>query len=76
MNFSQRSTVLIIYLINILFALTSIFYVLKDPKAAIGIYIVLIIIVVWFVCYTNIVTEKRPPNIKEIKEKVKELKKK
>ena len=76
MNFSQRSTVLIIYLINILFALTSIFYVLKDQQSAIGIYIVLTIIVVWFVCYTNIVTEKRPPNIKEIKEKVKELKKK
>ena len=34
MNFSQRTTVLIIYGINILFALTSIFYVLKDPKAA------------------------------------------
>ena len=30
MNFSHRATVLIVYLINILFALTSIFYVLKD----------------------------------------------
>lgn len=74
MNFSHRTTVLIIYLINIMFALTSIFYVLKDAKAAMVIYIILTIIVVWFVCYTNVITDKKPPHLKEIKEKV--LKKK
>lgn len=74
MNFSHRATVLIIYLINILFALTSIFYVLKDSKAAMIIYVILLIILIWFVCYTNIITDKKPPKIKEIKSKI--LKKK
>lgn len=75
MNFSHRTTVLIIYFINILFALTSIFYVLKDPMAAKVIYVILTIIVVWFVCYTNIITEKKPPNLKDIKEVIKKKKK-
>ena len=70
MNFSHRTTVLIIYFINILFALTSIFYVLKDPMAATIIYVILTIIVIWFVCYTNIITEKRPPNLKDIKKRI------
>ena len=70
MNFSHRTTVLIIYFINILFALTSIFYVLKDPMAATIIYVILTIIVIWFVCYTNIITEKRPPNFKDIKKRI------
>ena len=74
MNFSHPVTVLIIYFINILFALTSIFYVLKDAKAATVIYTILLIIVVWFVCYTNVITDKKPPHLSEIKEKV--LKKK
>jgi len=71
MNFSQRTTVLIIYGINILFALTSIFYVLSDPEAAKVIYIILMIIFIWFVCYTNIITEKRPPRFKDITKKIK-----
>lgn len=70
MNFSHRTTVIIIYFINILFALTSIFYVLRDPLVAKVIYIVLTVIVVWFVCYTNIITEKRPPRLKDLKKKV------
>ena len=76
MNFSQRTTVIIIYFINILFALTSIFYVLKDPVAATIIYIILTAIVVWFVCYTNIITEKTPPKLKDIKKKINNRKKK
>ena len=76
MNFSQRTTVIIIYFINILFALTSIFYVLKDPVAAKIIYIILTVIVVWFVCYTNIITEKTPPKLKDIKKKINNRKKK
>ena len=70
MNFSHRTTVLIIYLINILFALTSIFYVLGDSKAAMIIFIILSIILIWFVCYTNIITDKKPI-INKIKERVK-----
>ncbi|MEG1494775.1 MAG: MraY family glycosyltransferase [Bacilli bacterium] len=72
MNFSQRTTVLIIYGIDILFALTSIFYVLKDPLIAKIIYAVLFVIILWFVCYTNIITEKRPPKLGEISKKLKE----
>lgn len=76
MNFSQRATVLIVYIINILFALTSIFLVLGDSGAAIVIYIILAIIVIWFVCYTNIITEKKLPKIKDITEKLRNGKKK
>lgn len=76
MNFSQRTTVIIIYFINILFALTSIFYVLKDPVAATIIYVILTVIVVWFVCYTNIITEKTPPKLKDIKKRINNRKKK
>jgi len=70
MNFSHRTTVLIIYVINILFALTSIFYVLEISKSAIVIYIILTLLLIWFVCYTSIITEKKPPRIKDIKKRL------
>lgn len=76
MNFSQRTTVLIIYFINILFALTSVFYVLNDPLVATIIYVILTIILIWFVCYTNIITEKKPPRLRDIKNKISKHKKK
>lgn len=66
MNFSQRTTVLIIYLVNILFALTSIFYVLEISKSAKFIYIILMLLFLWFVLYTNIITDKKPPKLKEL----------
>lgn len=65
MNFSERTTVLIIYGINILFALTSIFYVLQRSESAKIIYIILTILLLWFVCYTNIITDKKPPKLKK-----------
>jgi len=70
MNFSHRTTVLIIYGINILFALTSIFYVLDSSKSAMVIYTILTILLIWFVCYTSIITEKKPPRIKDIKKRL------
>lgn len=70
MNFSHRTTVLIIYGINILFALTSIFYVLDSSKSAMIIYVVLTLLLIWFVCYTSIITEKKPPRIKDIKKRL------
>lgn len=60
MNFSQRTTVLIIYIINILFALISIFYVLEESFNAQVMYILLTLFFVWFVFYTNILTDKKP----------------
>ena len=71
MNFSQRTTVLIIYAITILLAITSVFYVLQISKSATIIYIILSLLFVWFVFYTNIITEKKPPRIKDIKHKLK-----
>lgn len=70
MNFSHRTTVLIIYGINILFALTSIFYVLDSSKSAMIIYVALTLLLIWFVCYTSIITEKKPPRIKDIKKRL------
>lgn len=62
MNFSHRTTVLIIYGINILFATASILYTLNDKRDVfIGriIYGILLVLVIWFVCKTNIITDKK-----------------
>lgn len=75
MNFSQRNTVLIIYGINILFALASIFYTLKDPILGKVIYIIIFIIVLWFVLHTSIISEKTPKRTKKIVEKLSIVKK-
>lgn len=54
MKFSQRTSVLIIYLINILFAVVSIFYVLGDNVSAMVIYILLLIMLLFIVLKTDI----------------------
>ena len=54
-NFSQRQTVIIIYVINLLFAFASIVYVLKDANLGYIIYGILLIIVTLFVVKTNVV---------------------
>ena len=59
LNFSQRTTVLIIYFVDILFAVASIIYVLKDRVSGIIIYTLLLIIVLVFICKTNILWEKK-----------------
>ncbi|MBE6157650.1 MAG: undecaprenyl/decaprenyl-phosphate alpha-N-acetylglucosaminyl 1-phosphate transferase [Firmicutes bacterium] len=74
MNFSQRTTVLIIYGINILFAAASIFYTLKDPIVGQILYIIIFIIVLWFVLHTTIISDKTPKHTKKIKEKIKKIK--
>lgn len=58
MKFSHRTTVLIMYYIDALFAFTSIVYVLKDAKLGIFLYIILLAIVLWFVITTNIIVNK------------------
>lgn len=72
MNFSHRTTVLIIYGINILFALASIFYQLKDPLMGKILYILLFLIVLWFVLTTSIISDKSPEAMKTLETKVKE----
>lgn len=56
-NLSQRTTVLVIYAINILFAAASIIYFLKDRILGYIIYGILLLIVVIFVLKTNVVVE-------------------
>ncbi len=57
-KFSQRVTVLIIYLASILFSLATIIYVLYDRKIAVFIYTFLIILIIWFVLKTDIIVDK------------------
>ena len=54
MKFSIPATVLIIYGINILFASVSIFFVLGDKKLAMGIYVVLMLLLLFLVVKTDI----------------------
>ena len=54
-NFSHRTTVLIIYAIDILFAAASIIYALHDQKLGYIIYTILTIIVVIFILKTDII---------------------
>lgn len=67
MNFSQRTTVLIIYGINILFAIASIFYVITMRKMSQIIYIFLLIVAIWFVFHTTIISDKTTDVRKAIK---------
>lgn len=57
-NFSQTATVLIIYLIDLLFAFASILYVLQDRKLGYIIYGILTLIVLIFILKTNVVFDK------------------
>lgn len=70
MNFSQKTTVLIIYGINILFAAASILYTIKDPIKGQIIYIIIAILVIWFVFHTSIISDKSPNVPKAIKKKL------
>lgn len=74
MNFSQRRTVLIIYAIDILFSITSILYVLKDPYPIMFLYIILLVLVIWFVLHTSIISEKMENKVKEFEENHKIIK--
>jgi len=53
-NFGTRTTILIIYFINILFSLVSILYVIGDNKLAITLYIILMIMLLFLVLKTDI----------------------
>ena len=64
-NFSQRTTVLIIYLIDILFAFASIVYFLKDRILGYVIYGILLFIVLIFVLKTNVVFDHDAKKNKE-----------
>lgn len=65
-KFSQRTTVLIIYGVSILFSLASILYAVGDKKLAIYVYIVLTILILWVILTTDILTDKARIHIKPI----------
>lgn len=71
MNFSQKHTVLIVYAINILFSLASIFFILKDSKKGSIMYIILFSLVVWFVLNTGIISDKMSSKVKNLEETIK-----
>ncbi len=54
-NLSQKTTVVLIYIVDLLFAFASIVYVLRDAKLGYLIYGMLLIIVIVFVAKTNVV---------------------
>lgn len=70
MNFSQTMTVLIIYGINILFAVATLIFMLKDPKLGQLLFIIIFIIVMIFVLHTTIISDKNPERLKKIEEKI------
>ncbi len=74
-NFSVRTTVIIIYIIDALFAFASIVYVLNDAKLGYIIYGILLLIVFIFVAKTNIVFDQEEIK-KKFHEKTKNFKKK
>ena len=59
LNFSVRKSVLIIYLVDILFAIASIIYAIGDKKYGIIIYSLLFIVVVVLVIKTDIISDKK-----------------
>lgn len=65
MKFSVRSTVLIIYGIDILFASVSVFYALGNAKIALLIYIILMILLLFLVLKTDILFHHEPKKEEE-----------
>ena len=59
MKFSTRTTVLIIYAVNILFSVVSILYVTGDPQYAVLIYVLLMIMLLFLVLKTDILFEHK-----------------
>lgn len=68
-NFTKKQTVIIIYVIDALFAFSSILYILKDKEIAYTIYILLSILIIFLVVKTNIVFDRE-----QIKQKFKKSK--
>lgn len=76
MNFSPTVTVIIIYVIDILFSLATILFMIQDHTIGIIIYLVLFVAMLWFVFHTSIISDKSPKLVKSIEEKIKSPKKK
>lgn len=66
---NQTKTVLIIYLIQVLFSAASIVYVLRNPKLGQILYVVIFVIIVWLILSTNIIFDRN-----KLKNKIKRSK--
>lgn len=66
LNLSHRNTVLVIYFIDILFALAMLIYILYDRMLGVIIYGILFIIVFVFVLKTNIIINHKKKNKQDI----------
>jgi len=75
MSGNQVKTVLIIYLIQILFSVASIVYVLRNPKLGQTIYAILLVLILWIVINTNIVFDREKLS-KKIKNRIQKKPKK
>ena len=64
-NFTQRQTVIIIYVVDLLFAAASIIYALGNPKFGYIIYGILLLIVIFLIAKTDIIYEHEKHNTKE-----------
>ena len=60
LNFSIRKSVLVIYFIDVLFAIASIIYVIGDSRMGMVIYTLLFVIVIVFIYKTDIIRERKP----------------
>ncbi len=58
-KFSKTSSLLIIYAINIMFSITTIFYTLGEKIELVVCYCVLIVIVLFLVLKTNVIVERK-----------------
>ena len=72
---NQTKTVLIIYLIQILFSAASIIYVLRNQTLGKIVYAIIFIIIIWIVATTNIVFDRKKIS-EDIKTKFSKKKKK
>lgn len=66
LGLSHRNTVLVIYAMNILFAIASIIYMLKNRAVGQYIYVAIFVLIVWIVTRTSIIAdEKKQPKKEE-----------
>ena len=56
---SKRKTLLVIYLINLIFSATTIFYILGDKQIVIGCYVILMLIVLFLIFKTDVIFERK-----------------
>lgn len=54
LKFSPRVSIIIIYLINIMFSIVSIFYIIGHPKEAISLYLLLMLLLLFMILKTDI----------------------